>query len=260
MSEEQPKRPASASPTPEAHGNRDSRGAVVSADGAGESPQDEPTGAERAPEPREASTSSTLDAQTRVKAQLEAILLAASEPLGRHIFQKCLPEEEHPYINGALEQLKLEWSGAARGVHLQEVASGFQLRTNPDWGESVRRMFESTPRKLSRAAMETLAIIAYRQPLTRAEVDELRGVDSAGVIRTLEDHELVHSVGRLDDLGRPHIWGTTPRFLEFFGLPTLDALPTLSDSELLALDEMYAEKMASEEPEEGSSKKTPDES
>lgn len=244
MSERDPQKPAGASPTPEAHGNRDARGAAEPAHSGA------PTAA-----------AAPLDDFNRVRATLEALLLASAERLERAMLEKCLPEADHPLINGALENLKLEYSGAHRGIHLVEVAGGFQLRTNPDFRNSVREMFVSTPRKLSRAALETLAIVAYRQPLTRADIEEIRGVDSSGVLRTLEELDLVQTVGRLDDIGRPHILGTTPRFLEFFGLSTLEDLPSLSAGELQALDELYAEEMAvgdsDEDPPEEASEDNP---
>lgn len=223
-----------AAPTPEAHGNRDARAGAL------------PASSQPAPAQDSAALNEHLapNALHFAKAAIEALLLASSAPLSRQTLADCLPEEARPLINGALEALRLDYQGPARGIHLVEVAGGFQLRTNPDFRESVKRMFQATPRKLSRAALEALAIVAYRQPLTRAEVDEIRGVDSAGVLRTLEEHDLIHTIGRLDDLGRPHIWGTTPRFLEFFGLDSLSDLPTLSESELQALDELYAEELA----------------
>lgn len=241
MSERDPKKRAGSSPTPEAHGNRDAKGAAAEPE-----QQSAATPAENA-----AGASPQIDDVNRVRATLEALLLASTERLDRAMLQKCLPEDDHPLINGALENLKLEYSGAHRGIHLVEVAGGFQLRTNPDFRDSVREMYAATPRKLSRAALETLAIVAYRQPLTRAEIEEIRGVDSSGVLRTLEDHGLVQTVGRLDDLGRPHILGTTPRFLEFFGLSTLADLPNLTADELQALDDLYADEMAGEEEDKG---------
>lgn len=232
MSERDPKKRAGSSPTPEAHGHRDAKGIAPEL-------ADQSDGA-KAGEPG-------LDDFNRVRATLEALLLASSERLERAMLHRCLPEEDHPLINGALENLKLEYSGAHRGIHLVEVAGGFQLRTNPAFRDSVREMYAATPRKLSRAALETLAIVAYRQPLTRADIEEIRGVDSSGVLRTLEEHDLVQTVGRLDDLGRPHILGTTVRFLEFFGLSTLEDLPSLSADELQALDDLYADEMAGED-------------
>ncbi|AWV90726.1 SMC-Scp complex subunit ScpB [Bradymonas sediminis] len=231
MAERDPKTRAGSSPTPEAHGNREARAVAASS----------------APEGGASAAAPGLDDFNRVRATLEALLLASTERLDRAMLLKCLPEEDHPLINGALENLKLEYSGAHRGIHLVEVAGGFQLRTNPAFRDSVRQMYAATPRKLSRAALETLAIVAYRQPLTRADIEEIRGVDSSGVLRTLEEHDLVQTVGRLDDIGRPHILGTTPRFLEFFGLSSLEDLPNLSADELQALDELYADEMAGEE-------------
>ncbi len=229
MSEPNDTSPGATPPTPEAHGNREEhRGAEATAHDA-EAPHDEAV---------------ELDGIDKVKAALEALLLASDEPLDRKMLQKCLPEVDGDLLKRALENLRLEYSGTHRGIHLVEVAGGMQLRTNPAFKDTILQMYEAKPRKLSRAAMETLAIIAYQQPLTRADVEEIRGVDSSGVIRTLEEHDLVQTIGRLDDLGRPHIYGTTDRFLEFFGLDSLADLPTLDESEIEALHEMYADELA----------------
>lgn len=182
-----------------------------------------------------------------VRAIIEALLFASDEPLSRKTFEASLPEVDPKLIKSALENLRFEYSGQHRGIHLAEVAGGFQLRTNPDFKDHILKMYEARPRKLSRAAMETLAIIAYQQPLTRADVEEIRGVDCSGVIRTLEEHDLVQTVGRLDDLGRPHIYGTTDHFLKYFSLDSLADLPTLDETELESIEEMYAEELAEAE-------------
>jgi segregation and condensation protein B len=230
MSEPNDNSPVSAPPTPEAHGNREEKGSSEHAR-ASAAPTAEETAVDR-------------DDHGRVRAIIEALLFASDDPLDRSALEESLPDIDPEAIKRALENLRLEFSGTHRGIHLVEVAGGFQLRTNADFKERILGMYEAKPRKLSRAAMETLAIIAYQQPLTRADVEEIRGVDSSGVIRTLEDYGLAQTIGRLDDLGRPHIYGTTPRFLEFFGLESLTDLPTLDASELEAIQEMYAEELA----------------
>ncbi len=171
-----------------------------------------------------------------LRAMLEAMFFAADEPLTLSNLLTALPEVGEGTLRRLLGQMVLEWTGDARGIHLQEIAGGYQLRTNPTYHEQVSRLFESKPTKLSRAAMETLAIIAYRQPVTKAVVDEIRGVDCGGVIRSLTDFELVAVLGKADDIGRPNLYGTTRRFLEFFGLASLTDLPTLEDFEIDALE------------------------
>jgi len=198
---------------------------------------DRPGSAERA---EEAAPRAKLD---RVQGGIEAILLAADRPITRDEFLETFDEVAPSVVDRATERIELEFSGAGRGIHLERVAGGLQLRTNPDFGDAVENHVESNPVSLSRAAMETLAIVAYRQPVTRAEIEEIRGVDSSGVLRTLTEYDLVRVVGRLDDLGRPHVYGTTDRFLEVFGLEALTDLPTLSENEHEALEELYEDEM-----------------
>lgn len=186
-----------------------------------------------------------------VRAILEALLLAAEDPVAVAHFENVLDETSPEAIQDALKALQIEYNGEGRGIHLVRIAGGYQFRTNPEFGDHVRKFFKSKPISLSRAAMETLAIVAYRQPLTRAEVEDIRGVNCSGVLKTLRDCELIDIVGRLDDIGKPHIYGTTDRFLEFFGLDGLSELPTLEDSELEALVEMHEEAYPDEERSDG---------
>lgn len=172
----------------------------------------------------------------RVRAVLEAMLFAADEPLDVGALLTALPEVREDALRRALAQMTLEWTGEGRGIHLYEVAGGYQLRTNPSFHQEVAGLFEAKPTKLSRAAMETLAIVAYRQPVTKAIVDEIRGVDCGGVLRSLTEFELVAVIGKADDIGRPNLYGTTRRFLEFFGLGSLTDLPTLEEFEIDALE------------------------
>lgn len=177
--------------------------------------------------------------QQEVRAIIEALLLAAEDPVPVERLEAVLIEASPEIIGDALRSLAIEYDGSGRGIHLARIAGGYKFRTNPAFGDHIRAFFESRPVRLSRAAMETLAIIAYRQPLTRAEVEDVRGVNSSGVLSTLRDCDLIDIVGQLDDIGKPHIYGTTPRFLKFFGLDALSDLPTLEESELEALVEMH---------------------
>jgi segregation and condensation protein B len=184
-----------------------------------------------------------LSPRDQIQGAIESILLAADSPLTRDDFAQAFDDCDPKLVDQALERIQLEFSGPARGIHLQRIADGWQLRTNPDYDQQLETLVESKPVNLSRAALETLAIVAYQQPVTRAEIDDIRGVDSSGVIRTLQDWELVRVVGRLDDLGRPHVYGTTDRFLEVFGLEDLTDLPTLSEDEHQSLQELYEDEL-----------------
>lgn len=136
-----------------------------------------------------------------------------------------------------------------RGILLEEVAGGWQFRTLPEAADAVKRLLKAKPLRLSRAAMETLAIVAYRQPCTRAEVDEIRGVESGGVIKFLQDRGFVKIIGKKEEPGRPYLYATTSFFLEFFGLGKLQDLPPLRESVELDSADMPAGHLEPEEPE-----------
>ena len=172
----------------------------------------------------------------RVRAALEAMLFAVDEPLPLSAILAALPSAGEERVRRVLSQMQLDWAGESRGIWLKEVAGGYQLRTNPDFHDTLLGLFEAKPTKLSRAALETLAIVAYRQPVMKSIVDEIRGVDCGGVLRSLTDFDLVTVLGKADDIGRPNLYGTTKRFLEFFGLGSLTDLPTLEDFEVDALE------------------------
>ena len=141
--------------------------------------------------------------------------------------------EDGDAVSKALEELGRET--ADRGVQLVEVAGGWQFRTAPECADAVRRFLAQRPAQLSRAARDTLAIVAYRQPITRAEIEELRGVDCASVLKALLDRGLVRSAGHKEEPGRPLLYVTSKEFLEFFHLRDLRDLPTLR--EFTELDE-----------------------
>lgn len=140
------------------------------------------------------------------------------------------PEVGRPEIQELMEELVRLYD--ARGLQIQEVGGGYRMGTREEYAEWVQkfhRMEKSS--KLSRASLESLAIIAYKQPLTRAEVEDIRGVDSLGVLKTLMNHNLIKIMGRKKVPGRPVIYGTTKRFLEYFGLASLSELPTIQEFE-----------------------------
>lgn len=171
---------------------------------------------------------------------LEAILFAAEGPQKTDQLAMAVPEISQEELEEALETLAAAYEEDGRGWRLDRVADGWQLVSNPDFYSYVERFLEGKRRsRLSRAALEALAVVAYRQPITRGEIEELRGVDCGAVLHTLLDRELVTVRGRSQAIGRPLLYATTGRFLEHFGLTSLDALPKLEEMESLwASDEV----------------------
>jgi segregation and condensation protein B len=162
---------------------------------------------------------------------LEAILLAAGQPLSTAKLAALFNDEERPptgEISRALEQIGNEC--AKRGVELIKVASGFRFQVKQDFNEWVSRLWKERPPRYSRALLETIALIAYRQPITRGEIESVRGVSvSTNIIRTLQEREWIRVVGHRDVPGKPALFGTTNTFLDSFDLQTLDELPTLAE-------------------------------
>lgn len=165
---------------------------------------------------------------SELKAIVESLLFVADAPLRPERIAEALDLDRGPVVQ-VLQQLEAEYRQQRRGFVLEEVAGGFQFRTRAEYVDWVRRLNKSRPFRFSRAALETLAIVAYRQPITRAEIEYLRGVDSGGVVKTLLDRHLLRILGKKDIAGRPMIYGTTREFLELFGLRDLSALPTLKE-------------------------------
>ncbi len=164
----------------------------------------------------------------QVKAVVESVLFVAPHPLSvDQLFETTGVDRDR--LLQALSALRDERAQLGAGVSLQEVAGGWQFRTVAASAEYVRRFLKVKPQRLTRAAVETLAIIAYRQPCTRPELEELRGVDSGAVLKALLDRRLIKIVGKKEDVGRPILYGTTREFLEFFALKDLNALPTLRE-------------------------------
>jgi segregation and condensation protein B len=174
---------------------------------------------------------------SELKAIVEALMFASPEPLTIKTLAKLLATEPKEDIVAAVDALKEEYTRPG-GLAMVEVAGGYQIVTRPELHEWVRRLFhERTTQKLSVASLETLAVIAYKQPVTAPEIAEIRGVNTSGVLGTLVERHLVKVVGRKQVVGRPFLYGTTREFLERFGLNDLSDLPKVEDmSELLGFD------------------------
>ena len=169
--------------------------------------------------------------ETQLRNIVEAALLAADRPLGLDQLQALFEEHERPpraLLRAALATL--ETGFADRGIELREVASGYRIEVRKQFAEFVSRLWQERPPRYSRALLETLALIAYRQPVTRGEIEEVRGVSvSTQIMRTLEERNWVRIVGYRDVPGRPALYATTHEFLDYFGLRRLEDLPTLAE-------------------------------
>ncbi len=164
----------------------------------------------------------------RVRTIVETLLFLAEKPLTvEEIRQASGLEAER--VEKALDQLSGHYREGPCGIVLHEVAGGWQLRSSPDNSAFARRFLRVKPQRLTRAALETLAIIAYRQPVTRPEVEEIRGVDCGAVVKALLDRKLLKILGKKEEPGRPILYGTSREFLEFFALKDLASLPTLRE-------------------------------
>lgn len=189
---------------------------------------------EAAVEPAEvrfAETESAVPADAA--AQLSAAAAKEEEKTSRAGIQQALAELSQEYLDNS-----------ARGILLGEVAGGWQFRTRPENAVILRQFYQPKPTKISKPSLETLAIVAYRQPVTRVEIDAIRGVDSGGVLKTLLEKNLVRIVGKKDEPGKPMLYGTTQDFLELFQLKSLQELPTLK--EFRELEEEFQKKTAGE--------------
>jgi len=165
----------------------------------------------------------------RLQAIVESLLFAAAAPVPLARLVQALDGHDRREVAAAIRRLRETYEREGRGLRIVEVAGGFQIRTVPEHGPWVRRLLGGKPPRLSRPMLETLAIIAYRQPCTRPEIEAIRGVDVDAVVMTLLERRMIRIVGRKEAPGRPILYGTTPEFLEVFGLPDLEALPPLRD-------------------------------
>ena len=180
-----------------------------------------------------------------LKAAIEAILFIAGNPLSLDRFKGLFEEAAEEQIEAQLALLKQDYDGRDAGVMLAEVAGGYQLATRPEQAAWIRK-FKSVKvsSKLSKPALETLAIVAYKQPITRTEVELIRGVNIGGIMRNLMERRLVKIVGKKDVPGKPMLYGTSQEFLQYFGLKDLSALPTLKEFQELEAGEEVMEEAA----------------
>jgi segregation and condensation protein B len=178
-----------------------------------------------------------------LKSIIESLLFVAEGPVTLQRFEEVVDGAGKEEIRSVLDELGGELETNRRGVRLVEVAGGFQLRTakvNADW---VKKFLGGRPARMGRATLETLAIIAYRQPMTKAEIEAIRGVDVDGVVNTLLERGLIRAVARKDVPGRPFLYGTTAEFLQLFNLKDLSHLPTLKEMEEVTLPEVPGEEV-----------------
>lgn len=172
---------------------------------------------------------------------IEGLLFASHDPLSLEKIHSLVEGVDKSALRTWIQELGKEYQEQDRAFRLVEVAGGYQLRTLPELAPWVRKLRRQGPTRLSQASMETLAVIAYRQPVTRAEVEYIRGVDCGAVVRGLMEKGLIKILGRKDGPGRPLLYGTSKKFLEIFGLKDLSSLPALSELEELRQGELPAQ-------------------
>jgi segregation and condensation protein B len=164
---------------------------------------------------------------------VEAVILAASEPIAPARIAAVLPSCNPSQVRAIVDELNAQYAEQRRAFEIWEVAGGYQMRSLPEFAPYLRQIQTTRPLRLSPASLETLAVIAYRQPVTRAEIEHIRGVDAGAVLRSLLDRQLVRIAGHREVPGRPIVYATSRRFLEVFGLAKLGDLPTLRAIEAL---------------------------
>ncbi len=167
--------------------------------------------------------------RTELKPIIEALIFASDTPLTVEKIKQILENVTKKEIDETIEELQKEYQEQNRGFQMKEVANGYQLRTQTAFSPWLKRLKKTKPFRLTQPTLESLAIIAYRQPITRMEVEKIRGVDTGGVLKTLLDKKLISIVGKKDVPGKPFLFATTKTFLEVFGLENLASLPTLKD-------------------------------
>jgi len=170
--------------------------------------------------------------EVNLKSIIEAVLFAADEPISVGRLKTVIETADARQIKACVEELNGEYKASNRAFVIEEVAEGYRMFTRPEFNEWLGKLFRQRSKgRLSLAALETLAIIAYKQPIERAQIEDIRGVNVDHIVRTLHEKELIKIVGRSEKLGRPLLYGTTKKFLEHFGLKSLGDLPRVSELE-----------------------------
>ena len=174
-----------------------------------------------------------------IKAIIEALIFVSGEPITLNRIKDVIEGVDKKTLERLASELKDEFNNEYRGLQLVEIANGYQLTTRSEYANWIKKLNKiKVLTKLSKPAMETLAIIAYKQPIIKPEVEKIRGVDSGGVIKTLLERKLIKIIGRMDIVGKPMMYGTTPEFLQYFGLKDLTDLPTLKEFQELKEEEI----------------------
>jgi segregation and condensation protein B len=167
--------------------------------------------------------------RTEIKLILESLLFSTETPMRLEKLNEIFPETNLKDLREIMSELKEEYNALNRSFAIREVANGFQFYTKTEYSLWIKKFKKIRPARLSPATLETLAIIAYKQPITRAEIEDVRGVDAGGILRALLEKNLIKIIGKKDVPGKPLIYSTTPKFLTMFGLKALKDLPTLED-------------------------------
>ena len=165
-----------------------------------------------------------------IKAIIENLLFVSSDPLPLKRIIQTIDDASSKDVTRALFELQFEYKNGKRGLEIQEIANGFMITTQAKYGYYIKKLYKNREKsKLSQAALETLAVVAYKQPITRAEIESIRGVDSNVMIRNLIESGLIDVIGKKEVIGRPFLYGTTDLFLKTFGLRRLNDLPSIEE-------------------------------
>lgn len=201
--------------------------------------EDTPAEQEEVHSPDMVSQKAELDLD-ELKGAFEALLFVSHDPLSLDKLASVLEGVSKPAIKTAMQSLQAEYEETGRGLKIMEVAGGYVMVTRPEQSIYIKRLTKAKPpSKVSRSALEALAIVSYKQPITRADIEKIRGVETSGVLRTLLDQKLIRIVGRQDIPGRPILYGTSKQFLQRFGLRDLRDLPPLKELKDLGNPEQF---------------------
>ena len=167
---------------------------------------------------------------------IEALLFVSDKPVSIDALKDVIKDVDPAEIRAIIEELNAEYAASARSFSIKEIAGGFQMLTDPAYSKWIAALYKRPPDRLTGPSLETLAIIAYKQPLARSDIEAIRGVNVDGVLGTLEERGLIRTRGRLEAPGRPILYGTTTEFLQHFGLKSIEELPKLKEFKESDLD------------------------
>lgn len=174
--------------------------------------------------------------RTERKLIIEALLFVSDKPVSIDALKDVIKDVDPTEIRAIIEELNGDYASSGRSFSIKEIAGGFQMLTDPVYSRWIAALYKRPPDRLTGPSLETLAIIAYKQPLTRSDIEAIRGVNVDGVLRTLEERGLIKTRGRLEAPGRPILYGTTTEFLQHFGLRSIEELPKLKEFKESDLD------------------------